>query len=254
MRRQKDGMRMEFHISRKARDLYQFDQSLYSLSGNVIFLNFHAARFFAQRMNEKKDLITFPDRAIRAGQINAMGLIDEILHFVVGLYQDEKNPNVMRQALDWLYEKLGNQKVDEALRRFAEEFPAGPVYRGEVEIESYLEGETAGVPHRLAVLEEMVMLWLGNQNPAFSPFLELFDDSVLEEDTSYLQIIEALHSFFDQQPFFGPDHQNLMDMLRSPALAVPDSLSGQLAYIREKWGYLLGSYLLRLLSSLDLIK
>jgi len=245
---------MEFHISRKARDLYQFDESLYSLSGNVIFLNFHAARLFAQRMNEKRDLINFPDHAIKAGQINAMGLIDEILHYVVGLYRDEKNPKVMQQALDWLYEKSGRQKVDEALRKFAEEFPAGAVYRGEVETESYLEGETAGVSHRLVVLEEMVMLWLGNRNPAFSPFLELFDDSALEENTSYLQIIETLHSFFDQQPFFGPDHQNLLDMLRSPALAVPHSLSGQLAYIREKWGYLLGSYLLRLLSSLDLIK
>ena len=254
MRRQKNTLRMEFHISRKARDLYQFDESLYSLSGNIIFLNFHAARLFAQRMNEKKDLISFPDRAIKAGQINAMGLIDEILHYVVGLYRDEKNPKVIQQALDWLYEKLGKQKVEEVLRQFAEEFPAVAVYRGEVETESYLEGETAGVSHRLVVLEEMVMLWLGNRNPAFSPFLELFDDAALKENSSYLQIIETLHSFFDQQPFFGPDHQNLVDMLRSPALAVPHSLSGQLAYIREKWGYLLGSYLLRVLSSLDLVK
>ena len=43
-------------------------------------------------------------------------------------------------------------------------------------------------------------------------------------------------------------------MLRSPALAAPHSLSGQLEYIRERWGALLGSYLYRLLSSLDLIQ
>ncbi len=245
---------MEFHISRKARDLYQFDASLFSMSGNVIFLNFHGARLFAQRMNEKRDLINFPDHAVKAGQINAMGLIDEILHYVVGLYRVEKNPQVMQLALDWLYEKSGKQKVDEVLRKFADEFPAVAVYRGEVYLDAYLEGETAGVSHRLVVLEEMVMLWLANMNPAFSPFIELFDDSALEEDTSYLKIIEALHSFFDHQPLFGPDHQNLVDMLRSPALAVPHSLSGQLEYIREKWGYLLGPNLLRLLSSLDLIK
>ena len=245
---------MEFHISRKARDLYQFDESLFSLSGNVIFLNFHGARLFAQRMNEKKDLINFPDQGIKAGQINAMGLIDEILHHVVGLYRVEKNPQVMQLALDWLYEKSGKQKVDEALQKFADEFPAVAVYRGEVERDGYLDRETGGVSHRLIVLEEMLMLWLANMNPAFSPFIELFDDSALEEDTSYLKIIEALHSFFDHQPLFGPDHQNLVDMLRSPALAVPHSLSGQLEYIREKWGHLLGPYFLRLLSSLDLIK
>jgi len=245
---------MEFHISRKARDLYQFDESLFSLTGNVIFLNFHAARLFVAKINEKRDLTTFPDQAVKAGHINAMGLIDEILHYVVGLYRVEKNAQVVQQALDWLYEKLGKHKVDEALRKFADEFPAVAVYRREVELNTYLEGETAGVPHRLIVLEEMLMLWLANMNPAFSPFIELFDDITLEKDTSYLQIIEALHPFFDNQPLFGPDHQNLVDMLRSPALAAPHSLSGQLAYIRDKWGYLLGPYLLRLLSSLDLIK
>jgi glycosidase len=254
MTRKKDTVMMEFHISKKARDLYQFDESLFSLTGNVIFLNFHAARLFVAKINEKRDLITFPDQAVKAGHINAMGLIDEILHYVVGLYRGEKNARVVQQALDLLYEKLGKQKVDEALQKFADEFPVVAVYRREVEGDTYLEGETAGVPHRLIVLEEMLMLWLANMNPAFSPFIELFDDIELEKDTSYLQIIEALHPFFDDQPFFGPDHQNLVDMLRSPALAAPHSLSGQLAYIRDKWGYLLGPYLLRLLSSLDLIK
>ena len=254
MEHRKNVVVMEFHISRKVRDLYQFDESLFSFIGNVIFPNFHAARLFAQRINEKRDLISFPEQAVKAGQINAMGLIDEILHYIVGLYRREKNSRVMQQALDWLYEKLSKQKVDETLRKFADEFPAVAVYRREVDLDTYLEGETAGVPHRLMVLEEMLMLWLANINPAFSPFMEFFDDSTLEKESSYLQIIEALNPFFDNQPFFGPDHQSLVDMLRSPALAVPHSLSGQLEYIREKWGYLLGPYLLQLLSSLDLIK
>ncbi len=254
MEDRKNAVIMEFHISRKARDLYEFGESLYSLNGNVIFPNFHATRLFAQRINEKRDLINFPEQAIKAGQINAMGLIDEILHYIVGLYRNEKNLKVMRQALDWLNEKIGKSKVDEALQEFADEFPPVAVYRREMELITYLEGETAGVPHRVMVLEEMLMLWLANLNPAFSQFIELFDDSGLKKDTVYLKITEALHPFFDHQPLFGPDHQNLVDMLRSPALAVPHSLSGQLEYIREKWGHLLGSYLLRLLSSLDLVK
>ena len=39
-------------------------------------------------------------------------------------------------------------------------------------------------------------------------------------------------------------------MLRSPAIAVPVSLRGQLDYIRSRWGDLLGHYLLKLLGSL----
>jgi glycosidase len=245
---------MEFHISRKSRDLYQFDGSLFTLSGNVIFPNFYAARLFAQKMNEKRDLIRFPEQAVKAGMINSMGLIDEILHYILGLYRGEKNSQVLQQALDWLSEKIGEQELNEALQKFSDEFPAAAVYRREIELHTYLEGETAGVPNRQIVFEEMLMLWLANMNPAFSPLIELFDDSALKKDTCYLQIIEALRPFLDNQPLFGPDHQNLLDMLRSPALAVPYSLTGQLEYIRQKWGYLLGPYLLRLLSSLDLMK
>lgn len=244
---------MEFHVSRKARNLYQFAQSLFSLSGNVIFANFYAARVFAQKMNQRRDLVRFPEQAVKAGQINAMGLIDEILHYLVGLYREQKSPEGMRQALDWLDERLGKEAVDTALYGFADGFPPLAVYRREVALEDYLEGETAGVPHRQIVLEEMLMLWLANTNPAFSPFLELFDDTALDKETAYLQIVSSLREFFETQPPFGPENQNLVDMLRQPALAAPHSLTGQLEYVRERWGYLLGKYLYRLLGNLDLI-
>lgn len=245
---------MEFHISRKARDLYMFDESFFTVSGNVIFPNFRAVRLFVQRMNEKRDLANFPEQTIKPGHMNAMGVIDEILHYIIGLYGEEKNPQVMKQALDWLDQKFDKLRMDEALRNFAEEFPAVAAYRGEIPPEIYLEGETEGVPNRQIVLEEMLMLWMANRNPAFSPFIELFDDSSLEKKTPYPRIMEQLSVFFNSQPPFGPDHQNLIDMLRSPAIVVPHSLSGQLEYIRERWGYLLGRRFSLLLSSLDLIK
>ncbi|MBL7202164.1 MAG: alpha-amylase [Anaerolineae bacterium] len=245
---------MEFHISRQARDLYRFDASLFSLSGSVLFADFHAVRVFAQEMNERRDLISFPEQSVKAGQINAMGLIDEVLHYVIGLYRQQRNPSVWGEALGWLYERLGRQPVDETLRRFADEFPPVAVYRREVALEAYLEGSTEGVPHRQLVLEEMMLLWLANANPATAPFQELFDDAVLERETAYRSLVAHLQAFFHAQPSFGPEGQDLVGMLHSPAVAVPHSLSGQLEYIRERWGYLIGSYLYRLLSSLDLIK
>jgi len=247
-------MRMEFHISREARDRYGIDESLFSLNGNVILADFHAARVLARRMNERRDVIDFPERAVKAGQINAMGLIDEILHYVVSLYREQKNPQAMQQALEWLYEKIGKEAVDTALRRFVEEFPPLAVYRREISPDTYLEDESGGVSHRQMALEEMLMLWLASVNPALAPFRELFDDAALGKETAYLQIVSALHDFFDTQPPFGPEDQNLVEMLRSPAIAVPHSLSGQLEYIRERWGFLLGRYLYRLLGGLDLIK
>ncbi|OQY23527.1 MAG: alpha-amylase [Anaerolineaceae bacterium 4572_32.2] len=246
-------MRMEFHISRQARDRYQFDQTLFALSGNVIFANFHAARVFTQRMNQKRDLVRFPEQAVKAGQINALGLIDEIMHLVVGLYREQENPQVAQLALDWLDERLGQAAVNATLREFTDEFPPLAVYRREIALDDYLAGESDGLPHRQIVLEEMLMLWLANVNPACSPFRELFDDTTLNKKTAYRQISSGLREFFETQPCFGPQNQNLVDMLRAPAIAAPHSLPGQLEYIREHWGYLLGGHLYRLLSSLDLI-
>jgi glycosidase len=244
----------EFHVSRRVRDRYQLDETLFALSGNVIFANFYAARIFAQKMNQKRDLVRFPEQAVRAGQINAMGLIDEILHLVAGLYRQQQAPNAMRDALDWLYGMLGQDVVDAALKRFCEEFPPVAVYRRDISIDDYLNGQTNGIPNRQIALEEFVLLWLANANPAFAPFIELFDDTLLNKETAYRQIIPALRAFFDTQPVYGPDNQNLIDMLRSPAIAVPHSLQGQLEYIRQRWGVMLGKYLYRLLSSLDLIR
>ena len=245
---------LEFHISRQARDRYAFDETLFSLTGNVLFANFHAARLFAEKMNQKRDLVNFPERAVRAGQINALGLIDEILHLVIALYRQQRNPRAMQEALDWLEEKLGRETINTTLQRFTQEFPPVAVYRRQISVDEYLAGESGGVPNRQLAMEELLMLWIANANPACAPYMELFDDSDLEKPTAYTQVIAGLHEFFATQPFFGPDNQNLVDMLRSPAIAMPHSLPGQLEYIRTHWVNLLGQYLYRLLSSLDLLK
>ena len=56
--------RREFHVSRDSRDFYQFDDELFSLRGTVVVANFRSARIFAQQMNEKRDLVHFPEKAV----------------------------------------------------------------------------------------------------------------------------------------------------------------------------------------------
>jgi glycosidase len=244
----------EFHISRQSRDHYQFDQLLFGQAGNIIFADFHAARLFALKMNQKRDLLNFPEKAVRAGQINAMGLIDEILHMVVQLYRQQVNPKVMQEALDWVGGMLGKEDLDHVLLLFAQEFPPLDVYRNSLSAEEYLNSTSDGVSNRQIAFEELILLWLANTNPAFTPFRELFDDSRLVKETAYEKLIPLVHAFFETQPPFGPDNQNLVDMLRAPAINAPQSLTAQLEFIRQRWGALLGKYLFRLLGSLDLIK
>lgn len=244
----------EFHVSRQARDRYEFSQSLFSFNGNAVFANFHAARMFTAKINQKRDLVNFPESAVKAGQINAMGLLDEILHLVVAQYREKKVPMVMIQALEWLTENINPQAVDTALMAFILEFPPKSVYIDEQTPEQYLQGISNGRSNREIALEEMIMLWISNMNPALEPYLELFDDTYLEKETAYNPILKELYRFFQTQPTFGPDSQNLIDVLRAPALAHPFSLTDQLEYIRRHWAEYIGLHLYRLLGSLDLIK
>ena len=202
--------RMEFHIARQARDLYQFEEALFSLSGNVIFANFHAARLFAQKMNARRDLIHFPERAMQAGQINAMGMIDEIMHMVISLYHQQRNPATMAEALAFLEDRVGSEEVQQTLLRFVEQFPPLLVYQRQATPQEYLDGASVdedgrAVPNQELALEELLMLWLANANPAFAPSWSCSTTQDLEKTTAYTTIISGLTEFFDTQPTFGPD-------------------------------------------------
>ena len=253
----------DFHVSRVARDRYQFDETLFSLQGTVIFANFHAARVFAQKMNQKRDLVNFPEQAVKASQINAMGLIHELTHYMFRDYCQKKAPTLLRDMLTSATQRAGVEAVDATLRKFVDEFPPLPVYRREMDVQTYVEGTTEGTPNRELIVEEMLMLCVSNANPAFATFHELFDDTTLKKETSYGQVITGAQILTSGKADgttpgvrggVGADYDNVLDLLLAPARAHPHSLEGQLEFIRQRWGTTLGRYVYRLLSSLDLIK
>ncbi len=244
----------EFHVSRTAREKYNFDESLFQFDGNVIFADLMAARNFTYQINQQRYLLSNPEQAVRAGDINALGLIDEILHLVISLYRKQIDPQIWANAYQHLSSRFTQNQLEQTLLQFIREFPPKAVYTNNASPDEYLKGTSNGVPNRHITLEELLMLWVTNQNPAVSPFLELFDDANLIAETSYQQLLAEVRAFFETQPVFGPDEQDLVTLLRSPAIEVPHSLAGQLEFIRTRWGSLIGDYLYRLLSSLDLLK
>jgi glycosidase len=244
----------EFHVSRSARDHYEFDQELFSWTGNVLFANIAASRRFAEQMNRKRDIERHPERTVHPGALNAMALIDEMLHALIARYREERDPSVMVDALGWFEGRLGRGELDKTLLEFVQEFPPKAVYQGKGSAPQWLDQATDGMPHRAIAMEELMMLWLENANPAFRRFRELFDDDGLKKTTAYPKITSELKRFFQDRPGYGPENINLVDLLRAPALAAPESLEGQLAYMREKWPSFLGDMLRRILVALDIFK
>src|SRR5262249_29674676 len=147
---------------------------------------------------------------------------------------------------------LGRPSVEATLRRFLQEFPPLVVYRREQEIAGYLEGETEGMPNREAAVEEVLLLWITNDNPAAWPFRELFDDSGLRREVPYPQVLAGLAEVLGAIPplggtagggraMLGPG-ENLLEALRAPAQASPHSLNGQLEFLLRRWGHLLSAF------------
>jgi glycosidase len=237
---------MEFHISRKARERYQFAESLFSYSGNVIFANVAACREFAYRMNTVRDAERHPELSVHAGQLYAMGLIDEASHALMARYRKQYDPAVFTQALEWFSGLVGAEPLGRMLLTFVEEFPGLKVMRGELTARKWLSGETEGVSHWAVALEELLLLWTANRNEAFKPFEELFEEKPLAERTVYREVTRQFPEYFATRPLIpvaGAKGVSLLELLRAPATGAPGSLSGQLKLIRTLWKPLLGESL-----------
>jgi len=239
----------EFHISRKAREKYQFDEQLFALNGNVVLADFAAARHFAESMTRVRGQV------VPASDINAMGLIDEVLHILVRQYEMQ-NPGVMRRAL-----AAAGLEADAALLKFTEDFPPMAVHRGEMDARHYLDLETAGRPNRAATLEEMLILHITNQNPAVQQYKELFDEEPLKLTSPYEQTVRVLKEFFKGQPGFGnpetklENRESLIEVLLAPARVAPHSLYAQLEFLLNRWSEVLGEgFVLKILRGIDFIK
>ncbi|HVO41273.1 MAG TPA: alpha-amylase family glycosyl hydrolase, partial [Aggregatilineales bacterium] len=245
-----------FHVNGEARHYYQFERSLFAASGKAAIVNFFAARNFAQQMNQKRDLASFPEQAVQASQINAMALIHGITQYMFRQYCQQQNPHMMTEAMARLEGQLGEKVVRDALAHFIDDFPAMTVYLGQIDRQKFL----AEPQNREWALEELVLLWLSNMNPAFSPYLELFDDDDLEHRTAYNKLIDDLYKYFDtiaKQDTGAqrviPTGENIIDVLMLPARTAPHSLEDQLAFMLSRWASILGSYAYRLLRAMDFI-
>jgi glycosidase len=241
---------MEFHIARKARARYQFTESLFSYTGNVVFANMAACRKFAHRMNTVRDAEKHPELAVHAGQLYAMGLIDEASHVLMARYREQFDPAVMTAALDFFSAQVGAEALDTLLLTFVDYFPGSSVMRGRETPRQWLAGATGGTPHRAAALEELLLLWTANRNEAFQPFQELFEEKTMAEKTVYRQVTRQLPEYFATRPLIplpNAKAMNLLDLLRAPAVGAPRSLADQLALIRTLWKPLLGESMERFL-------
>ncbi|HUH97027.1 MAG TPA: alpha-amylase family glycosyl hydrolase [Anaerolineales bacterium] len=238
----------EFHVSRRARQKYQFEETLFATDGRVLLSDFSAARRFSER------IYAVSGRPVPASDIYALGLVDEILHLIIRQYE-KQNPGVITRAWDSLQSQLG-ARLDATLFKFIDEFPPLAVYRGQQTVNAYLADSAGGRAPKQVAMEEMLLVNIINNNPAAQSYKELFDDSVLSQ-TAYVDSISLLGDFFARQPSMAGRGQGgtLLEILTAPGRASPYSLEGQLQFLLDQWGELLGEDIIRrLLRAIDFVR
>ncbi len=239
----------ELHINRVARARYGITETLLESSGNVILPNFRVVRELAFAINSERGVAGNPEKEIRAGFLNAVGLLDEIGHFLIRVYDDQENPGVIKRALHHVETTVGVDAVEKVLLQFLNDFPPKAVANGLQSVRAYYDSVTTNRLHKEIALEELVMLHLSNLNPANSRIKELFDDTTLISRTKYMAVINELERFFAGERPFGPDHQPLLDALKRPILEHPENIEAQLGYFKERWGIILSVKFIERISS-----
>ena len=249
----------EFHISKKIRNLCNFNKGLFASSGNVVFANLKNVRDFQLLINNVFEMRGEENKKLSAGQLNAMGLIDEILHYVCTLYRRDKAPSFFTGLLAQLNKEYTKEQIDSLLLEFMQEFPPVEVYNEKCTAKEYLERDamepvTGAIrTNREQTLEEMILLHLANENPAFQPFMLMFSDEELAKNKLYSKTWASVQKFAKTQPSFGPFDHDLITLLREPVAFAPESLRGQLEYLQKYWDTFLGDWLKRILAGLDTI-
>ncbi len=226
------NVRADFHVRRAVRDELGLSDALFSLRGDVAFADVAAAHRLAGTLNARRAASAAP---IQASELHAMGLLHEIFHAILARYRSAVGGDPFGALVRRLRDAHGDD-LGRTLRAFLTSFPPQPVYRGEATIDAWLAGATDGVPNEQWAVEELLLAWLGNENPAYAPIAELVSDEELRRTTPYLEVLGSMKEALDDQPRFGPDDENLVDMLLAPIRSAPGSLAQQLEFMRARWG------------------
>lgn len=107
----------------------------------------------------------------------------------------------------------------------------GDTATGDILARDIVARDTASSPDAdeddAAVLGQLVLLWLANENPAAAPFRPLFDDRQVEEHSGYRSMIASLSGYFaDSDP--EPANQARYAAIQAPVEAAPSSPADQL--------------------------
>lgn len=192
-------------------------------------------RDIADAINARIDFDVAGAQPARPGELMAMGLITSVLRYLVYRYASATNPQVLGNAHEWVRQEKGPDVEGRPFGAFIALYPAEPVCTRAIDAGTFLEGRGALWSNIDSARCELLLLHVTLANPAMKLYQDLFDEPRLRMETPYATMMTAVQAFLREQPPFPETMLDLITMLYAPQLAAPDSLEGQLRFIRSHW-------------------
>ncbi|MFH2052781.1 MAG: alpha-amylase family glycosyl hydrolase [bacterium] len=185
----------------------------------------------------------------------ALRTVNQALRWVSRQYFTQDNPGGLMRCRQWAEQRLGTDAVENLFSTFVGLFPPAVVKRGVKKPAEFLASGSDDLSGPDLASLEMILLFMNVTNPAARPAEHLFDDGELRRRASFLPFVTGIEDYLEEFEPHGSLGTSLFHLLRAPMLASPDSLSGQIAYIRDHWAHLLPEELVRSLQfALDVLK
>jgi len=162
-----------------------------------------------------------------AAQLNLLALLCSAQRLITRRYLEHNNARFDGQGLHHRGEAMPLADWPHVMARFGEHFP--PPWEP--------TAAPADLPDLVAT--ELLVLAVQSENRAAAPFRPLFDPSPLDAACTWRALVTALDQRLAPERQPGRLGGSLLALLREPLTAAPDSLAGQLGYVRVAWGELL---------------
>jgi glycosidase len=243
------------HLSSEARHRHGLDDEADARGGFGVG-DVVAARLAAHRINLDRAAGRAPGSpTVTGGELIALGVLHEVFHRLIEVWDAAIAPGSVTSAVAATPGIVGAAPVDRTVRGLAREFGREQIPPGHGPLPP-ADADAA----RTEALVEALLLKVLNEDPAMGPLRDLFDDAALSRDGAYPRVVAALEAQLADARAAGPARdprrgrragaaagrsslagRSLPELLRAPAAASPTSLAGQLRWIREHWGELLGN-------------
>lgn len=240
---------LEFHLRAILSKTADIKLPLFALDNGKFKIDYHGLQNLVLNLNEVD-----PDQKLKSSELHGLGLLSLISHKVIRLYRNQVNPKFISSLTGFLTQEFGETELVDVLKTYLTTLPTDSLKEVPGGIMEYLEGSTKTVPNMHVVVEELLVHILALNNPAFQKYDVIFKEVFHEKMKAPEKLLKTIENWSASNVGFGADQKNIVELLSEPMQASPNSITGQLAYIRSNWSNFLGSHLSDLLRGLDLFE